>query len=197
MSCIVANESGLSTYLRVCADHMRDAATQSLDIAFTRAVEAIVAALKSGKSLLICGNGGSMADAQHIAGELVARFLLNRSALPVIALGSNVATVSAWGNDVGFVSVFAREVEAFGQPDGVLLAISTSGNSANVLAAVDQAKAMGMTTIGLTGGAGGKMATVCDILICPKVEGTPTIQEIHTPIYHLLCQHVEARCAEA
>ena len=194
---IVAGSPGLSDYLTACADAMRRAVTQEVEVAFNRAVDAIVVALKAGKPLLICGNGGSMADAQHIAGELVARFLLNRRALPVIALGSNVATLTALGNDIGFSSAFAREVEAFGQAGGVLLAISTSGNSANVMEAVAEARAMGMTTVGLTGGAGGEMARVCDILISPVVEGTPTIQEIHTPIFHLLCREVEARCARA
>lgn len=197
MSCVVAETPTLSAYLETCADRMRAAATFELDVAFNRAVEAIVACLSSGKTLLICGNGGSMADAQHIAGELVARFLLNRKGLPVIALGSNPATLTAWANDVDYASLFAREVEAFGQPGGVLLGISTSGNSGNVLAAFAKAKDLGLTTIALTGGAGGKMAQpgTCDIALCPAAPNTPSIQEIHTPIYHLLCQQVEARCA--
>lgn len=195
MSCVVAASESLSNYLDTCAARMREAATAELDAAFNRAVEAIVAALTAGKPLLICGNGGSMADAEHIAGELVARFLLNRKALPVISLGSNGATLTAWANDIGYASLFAREVEAFGQPGGVLLAISTSGNSGNVIEAIAKAKAIGLTTIGLTGGSGGRMKDACDILISPAIEGTPTIQEIHTPIYHLLCRQVEARCA--
>jgi D-sedoheptulose 7-phosphate isomerase len=197
MSCVVAETPSLSAYLETCAERMRAAATFELDAAFNRAVEAIVACLASGKTLLICGNGGSMADAQHIAGELVARFLLNRKGLPVIALGSNAATLTAWANDVDYASLFAREVEAYGQPGGVLLGISTSGNSGNVLAAFAKAKELGLTTIALTGGTGGKMAQpgACDILLCPAAPSTPSIQEIHTPIYHLLCQQVEARCA--
>jgi D-sedoheptulose 7-phosphate isomerase len=197
MSCIVAGSPGLADYLTACADAMRAAAAPELEREFNRAVEAIVDSLRAGKPFLICGNGGSMADAQHIAGELVARFLLNRKALPVIALGSNAATLTAWGNDVAFSTVFAREVEAFGTPGGALLAISTSGNSGNVMEAIAKARDIGMTVIGLTGGKGGKMAQACDILISPQVAGTPTIQELHTPIFHLLCREVEARCAEA
>lgn len=199
MSCVVAETPSLSAYLETCADRMRAAATFDLDAAFNRAVEAISAALIGGRSLLVCGNGGSMADAQHIAGELVARFLLNRKGLPVIALGSNPATLTAWANDVDYPSLFAREVEAFGGAGGVLLGISTSGNSANVLAAFARARALGMTTVALTGGAGGKMAEpgAVDVCLCPAAPNTPSIQEIHTPIYHLLCQLVEARCAAA
>ncbi|WP_337998073.1 SIS domain-containing protein [Oleispirillum naphthae] len=197
MSCIVAGASGLETYLLACADRMRAAATLELEAAFNAAVEAISAALSAGRPLLICGNGGSMADAQHIAGELVARFLLDRKALPVIALGANAATLTAWGNDIGFAGAFAREVEAFGAAGGVLLAISTSGNSPNILAAVEQAKTMGMTTVALTGGSGGKLAPACDIAICPKADGAAAIQELHTPIFHRLCELVEARCAGA
>lgn len=197
MSCVVAETPSLSTYLETSAERIRAAATPELDAAFNRAVEAIVAALTAHKPVLVCGNGGSMADAQHIAGELVARFLLNRKGLPVIALGSNAATLTAWANDVDYPSLFAREVEAFGQPGGVLIGISTSGNSGNVLAAFAKAKSLGLTTIALTGGSGGKMAEpgACDITLCPAAPNTPAIQEIHTPIYHLLCQQVEARCA--
>ncbi len=197
MSCVVAESQSLSAYLETSAERMRAAATADLDAAFNRAVEAIVAALAAGKPLLVCGNGGSMADAQHVAGELVARFLLNRKGLPVIALGSNAATLTAWANDVDYPSLFAREVEAFGREGAVLLGISTSGNSANVLAAFAKAKTMGITTIALTGGSGGKMAEpgAVDVCLCPAAPNTPAIQEIHTPIYHLLCQLVEARCA--
>jgi len=195
MSSIAADASGLETYLRACADRMRAAATPELETAFDAAVEAIVDALTAGKPLLICGNGGSMADAQHIAGELVARFLIDRKALPAIALGANAATLTAWGNDIGFAGAFAREVEAFGAAGGVLLAISTSGNSPNVLAAVEQAKTMDMTTVALTGGSGGKLAAACDISVCPKAEGAAAVQELHTPIFHRLCELVEARCA--
>jgi len=185
----------MSQYLTACAEAMQKAATETLDVAFAQSVDTIVTALKAQKPLLVCGNGGSMADAQHIAGELVARFLINRKALNVIALGSVAATMTAWGNDVDFSDVFAREVEAFGAEGGVLLAISTSGNSGNILKAIEKAHAQGMTVIALTGNQGGKMADVCDIVLCPEVEGTPHIQEIHTPIYHLLCAQVEARCA--
>jgi len=176
---------------------MENAATPELDAAFVKTVDVLVSALTSDKPVLVCGNGGSMADAQHIAGELVARFLINRKALNVIALGSVAATMTAWGNDIDFSDVFAREVEAFGKAGGVLLAISTSGNSGNILKAIEKAHALGMTSVALTGNSGGKMVDVCDVVLCPVVEGTPHIQEIHTPIYHMLCAQVEARCAAA
>jgi len=188
----------LSSYLKTCAENMQQAArTPNMDVAFVESVDLIVRALMSGKPVLVCGNGGSMADAQHIAGELVARFLKNRKALNVIALGSVAATMTAWGNDIDFSDVFAREVEAFGCEGAVLFAISTSGNSGNIMKAIDKAHNMGMSVIALTGNTGGKMAEVCDVVLCPAVEGTPHIQEIHTPIYHLLCAEVEAKCAAA
>ena len=185
----------LSQYLTETAANLTKAAEADLDGAMERAIDVIVTALTAGKPLLVCGNGGSMADAQHIAGELVARFLLNRKGLPVIALGANPSTVSAWSNDVSYEDQFARETEAFGSEGGVLLGISTSGNSGNVLVAMDKAKAMGMTVIALTGQGGGKMADKADILLAPPVTGTPRIQETHSPLYHYLCMRVEAACA--
>lgn len=155
------------------------------------AIEAIAKAFKAGKPLLVCGNGGSAADAMHIAGEFVGRFLKERKAQKCIALSSNPATLTAWANDYSFDTVFSRQVEAYGEQGGVVWGISTSGNSANVLKAFAQAKAMGMTTIGLTGQGGGKMAPCSDILIAAASRETPFIQQVHLCIYHYICQMVE------
>ena len=147
-----------------------------------QAVEAIVSALKDGKPLLVCGNGGSMADSLHIAGELVARFKLDRRGLKVIALGSNLSALTAWGNDVNFESHFAREVEAFGEPGGILLGISTSGNSANVVAAVDKAKARGVGAVARTGDGGGARGEMVDSLLAsPVTETAPTSATLAPP----------------
>lgn len=169
---------------------------RELSAAMESAVEAIVAGLGAGKPLLICGNGGSAADAIHIAGELVGRFLKERKAYNVIALPSNVGVMTAWGNDYGFDTVYSRQVEAHGVPGGVLIAISTSGNSTNVLLAAEQARAMGMTVVSLTGATGGKLAALSDILLNVPSTFTPVIQQGHLCLYHHLCEAVEARLAD-
>ncbi len=154
-----------------------------------------VDALKVGKPLLVCGNGGSASDAMHIAGELVARFLKERKGLNCICLSSNTAMITAWANDYDYDSVFARQVEAYGQGGGVLIAISTSGNSKNVLQAAQKAKAMGLAVIGLTGCGGGKLAPVCDVVLDAPSTFTPMIQQVHVCLYHYLCEQIEARMA--
>lgn len=160
-----------------------------------RAVDAAFTALAADKPLLICGNGGSAADAMHIAGELVGRFLKERRALKAIALSADSAILTAWGNDVGYDDVFARQVHAYGETGGVLLAISTSGRSKNVIAAVEAAKAKGMITIGLTGQGGGLLAPLVDILLDVPSTATPLIQQAHVCLYHYLCAEIEARIA--
>lgn len=125
-----------------------------LDAAMERAVAATAAALAAGRPLLVCGNGGSAADAQHIVGELVGRFLAERRALKAICLSSNPAVLTAWSNDYGYDTVFSRQVEAYAEPGGVLLGLSTSGNSRNVVLALEAARARGMATIGMTGAGG-------------------------------------------
>lgn len=185
----------VSDYLAETARNTQKAAEAGLDRAMNDAIDAIVTALKSGKPLLVCGNGGSMADSLHIAGELAARFLLKRKGLKVIALGSNPSTLTAWGNDIDFNSHFAREVEAYGEAGGVLLGISTSGNSGNVLQAMDKAAELKMTTIALTGDGGGAMGNKANILLAAPVSETARIQETHLPLYHYLCMRVEEACA--
>ncbi len=147
--------------------------------------------LGSGGKLLLCGNGGSAADCQHMAAEFVNRFLMERPGLPAIALTTDTSALTAIGNDRSCEVVFSRQVEALGEAGDALVAISTSGSSPNVLAAIASAKAKNLAVIGLTGGSGGKMAPLCDIaLIAPHV-GTPVIQETHLAIEHLLCRLVD------
>ena len=159
------------------------------------AVDRIAEALSARRALLVCGNGGSAADAMHITGELVGRFLKERRALKAICLSSNPAVLTAWSNDYSYETVFARQVEAYGEQDGVLLGISTSGNSSNVVEAFRVAREAGMTTIALTGAGGGKLAPVSDILIDVPARNTPEIQQVHICLYHYICEAVEARCA--
>lgn len=159
------------------------------------AVDRIAEALSARRALLVCGNGGSAADAMHITGELVGRFLKERRALKAICLSSNPAVLTAWSNDYSYETVFARQVEAYGEQDGVLLGISTSGNSSNVVEAFRVAREAGMTTIALTGAGGGKLAPVSDILIDVPARNTPKIQQVHICLYHYICEAVEARCA--
>lgn len=152
---------------------------------------AMAAALKAGGKVLVFGNGGSAADAQHLAGELVGRYLVDRRALPAIALVTDPSIVTAVGNDLGFDEIFRRQVQAHGRPGDVAIGISTSGRSRNVLAAVEWARAHGLVTVGLTGGGGGDLARLVDHLIDVPSHETPRIQEVHGLVVHLLCQIVE------
>jgi D-sedoheptulose 7-phosphate isomerase len=147
--------------------------------------------LKSGKKALFCGNGGSAADAQHLAAELSGKFYLDRPALPAEACHVNSSFVTAYSNDYGFKKAYARYVEGFGGPGDVLIALSTSGNSENILEAITAAKEKEMVVIGFTGTTGGRMAAACDVLINVPSADTPRIQECHITIGHILCELVE------
>ena len=151
----------------------------------------LVDALKHGNKVLLAGNGGSAADAQHIAAELVGRFAFDRPALPALALSVNSSCVTAIGNDYGFDQVFSRQVEALARSGDVFIGISTSGNSANVLRAVSAAKKLGLHTIALTGLAGGKLKEVVDHCVCAPSNETPRIQECHILIGHIVSELVE------
>ncbi|MEA5468541.1 D-sedoheptulose-7-phosphate isomerase [Spirulina sp. 06S082] len=157
------------------------------------AIALLCSALSCGLPVLICGNGGSASDALHISGELVGTFLRERKALNVICLNANVSVLTAWTNDYEFDSVFSRQVEAHGQSGGVCWGISTSGNSQNVVRAMQVAQKLGLQTLGLTGQGGGKMAQCCDILIDVPSTVTPRIQELHLLLYHYICEEIEAR----
>jgi len=163
------------------------------------AAELIIASFKAGGGLYAFGNGGSAADAQHIASELVGRFLVERKALRAAALTTDTSILTSVANDYDFETIFSRQLEACGRPGDIALAISTSGNSHNVLDALGTAKAMGMKTIAMTGPGGGQCAKFADILLDVGDTGTPTprVQEAHMVIYHVLCELVEAAMAEA
>ena len=150
-------------------------------------------AMQTGRKLLVAGNGGSAADAQHLVAEFVVRLVDNRPALRAIALTTDSSILTAGGNDFGFDTIFSRQIEALGQPGDVFLGISTSGNSKNILKAFHQAKKIGITTIGLSGNDGGQMRTLCDHNIIVPSSITMNIQESHLALEHIFCMIVE-RC---
>ncbi len=156
-----------------------------------RAALCMARALAGGGKILVCGNGGSAADAQHMTGELLGRFLMERPSLPAVALTVDTSTLTAIGNDYGYDDVFARQVHGLGRPGDVLVAISTSGNSSNVLKAVEAAREEGMAVVGFTGKGGGRMAALCDHLIDVPSSHTPHIQEIHEAVMHLACRLID------
>ncbi len=160
---------------------------------FDRWVVLCEQALLSGKKLLFIGNGGSAADAQHLAAELVVRFKLTRRGLPALALTVDSSALTAIGNDFGFDQLFSRQVEALGAEGDVLIALTTSGNSENVLRAVPVAQAMGIQVVAMTGASGGKIATMADVCLRMPSDDTPRIQEAHTLLGHMLCDLLEQR----
>lgn len=147
--------------------------------------------LQSGGKIIFAGNGGSFADAQHLSAEFTSRFLFDRSPLPSVALGTNSSAMSAIGNDYGFEQAFARELQAIAQPDDAFIAISTSGNSPNILAAIDIARQIPIRAVAWTGKTGGKLTDQCECLKMPSLE-TARIQECHIMLGHILCELVEA-----
>jgi D-sedoheptulose 7-phosphate isomerase len=151
----------------------------------------LVTALGEGKKVLIMGNGGSAADAQHVAAEFVGRFLMERKALPTIALTTDTSILTAVGNDYGFDEVFKRQVEALAQPGDVVIGISTSGHSNNVFHALIAANEIGCKTVGLLGRDGGNIGGIVDVNLTVPVEETPRIQEAHGTILHIVCDLVE------
>ncbi|MEI9971482.1 MAG: SIS domain-containing protein [Ignavibacteriota bacterium] len=183
----------LSQYLAASAELLQRSAAAIGQHVVDGAVDCIVDALSAGQSLLVCGNGGSAADAMHITGELVARFLKERRAFRAICLADNPVVLTAWSNDCSFDTVFARQVEAYGGEGAVLLGLSTSGTSRSVVAAFEQARRMGMRTIALTGEGGGALAPLANYLLAVPSRHTPQIQQGHLCLYHYLCEHVERR----
>ncbi len=159
--------------------------------AVAEAAETLVASLESGGTVYFCGNGGSAADAQHLAAELAGRYLGERPAIAAVALTTNSSALTAIGNDYGFERVFARQLEGVGTAGDVLVAISTSGGSPNVLAAIEAAHRQGMTVVGLTGLKGRRFAALCDLALVTPSDATPRIQEGHIAMGHALCELVE------
>ena len=153
----------------------------------------VVEAYKNGKKTIIAGNGGSASDALHFAAEMVCRFEKNRKALPSIALSENVSTITAIGNDFGYEQIFSRQLEAFGEKGDVFIAISTSGNSPNIVKALETAKEMGIFSIGMTNADGGKMKSMCDMCYCAPSKITARAQECHILVIHILARLIEEK----
>lgn len=153
--------------------------------------------LLAGGKILLLGNGGSAADCQHIAAEIVGRYQRERRGLPAIALTTDTSILTAVGNDYGFERIFSRQVEALCTPADVVIGLSTSGNSPNVLAAIHTARQIGAFTMGLTGGSGGKLAQCCDLSLVVASNDTPRIQEAHILVGHLLCDLIDAETLDS
>lgn len=153
--------------------------------------DAMVSAMKSGNKVLICGNGGSASDAQHITGELVGRFQKERKGLPAIALTTDTSVMTAWCNDYDFSTIFSRQVEALAKPGDVIIGISTSGNSDNVIKAFVEGKKIGTVNISMTGRDGGRLKPMSDYNINSDSSNTARVQECHILAYHIICELVE------
>ncbi len=184
--------TGLEAYLEQSASVLKSPSMARLGVTLDLAVHQVARALSQGLPLLVCGNGGSAADAMHITGELVGRFLHERPGLRCYCLTSNSCVLTAWSNDYAFETVFARQVEAYGEPGGVLLGLSTSGQSPNIIAAFKKAMEIGMSTIAFTGEQGEHLADRVDFLLNVPSTSTPIIQQAHICLYHYLCAQLEA-----
>jgi D-sedoheptulose 7-phosphate isomerase len=161
-------------------------------LATARAIaEVVINALRSGNKILLIGNGGSAADAQHIAAEIVGRYKQDRPALPAVALTTDTSALTAIANDYGFEQVFARQVEGLGQHGDVLLALSTSGRSPNIVAALRTARERGLATVGFTGSKGETMGALCDHLLVAPTDDTPVVQQIYLTVAHGICDAIE------
>jgi D-sedoheptulose 7-phosphate isomerase len=184
----------IADVFRQAATHMgRIADTASYLDAVGQAVNLLEGAFRTGHKLLVFGNGGSAADAQHLTAELVGRFEADRRPVAAIALTTNQSILTAWSNDHSFDDVFARQVEALGREGDVALGISTSGNSANVVQGLRRARELGLRTAGLTGKGGGALVDLCDVLVTVPLESTARIQEVHLVTYHAICGALEER----
>lgn len=173
--------------------HVADATLRAVRDEFAKTVRLMEESLRAGGKLLFFGNGGSAADAQHIAAELVVRYKTDRKAISAIALTTDTSTLTACGNDLGFEALFERQVEALGRPGDVAIGLSTSGKSPNVVRGLRQGRSAGLRTVGLTGGTGGDMLAVCDAIIRIPSPVTARIQEMHITIGHMLCAALESR----
>lgn len=187
----------LKNYLEESAQAIQvTAADDALLSAVDQAVGLIIDTLSKGLPVLVCGNGGSACDALHITGELVGRFLMERKALNVIALSDNVSIITAVANDYSYDQIFSRQVEAYAKPGAVLIGLSTSGNSTNVVCAFETARHQGMKTVAFTRAGDTKMAPLSDVLIAVPASSTPLIQQVHICLYHYLCHAIEQEMFE-
>ena len=188
MSDIAFTENYLATSVAAFGAFAEDVAAR--DTMIDMATD-IVTAMQAGGKLMICGNGGSAADSQHIAGEFISRLMFDHAPLPAIALTVDTSAITATGNEYGYEHIFTRQVIGLGRAGDVLLGISTSGNSPNVLAALAEARARGIVTHGFAGGGGGRMVELCDRLVRAPSTWTPVIQQIHITAAHIVCALVE------
>ncbi len=157
------------------------------------ATECIVDCIKNGNKILLAGNGGSAADAQHFAGEIVGRFMMERKSIPALSLCVDPSVMTCIGNDYGYDMVFARQIEGIGQAGDVFVAISTSGNSENIIKAIEAAKEKKIKVVGFLGKGGGKIKDMCDYALVVPSDDTPRIQEVHTFSVHLMCEYIEKK----
>jgi len=195
---VASSTQQIDRIMAIWNEHMEvSKALPILAPAVSNAVDMICSSLATGGQLLIAGNGGSAADAQHIAAELTGRFLRERQPLRALALHVNTSALTAIGNDYGYEHVFARELSAHARPGDVFLAITTSGNSRNILRAIEAARNSKAVVIGLTGESGGQMRAACDLCLCVPSKSTARIQEMHITIGHAICELLEERLAEA
>jgi len=190
-----ANWAGeIAAQLCASADVVARVAHEEADL-LARMASLLVLRLEAGGTLFLCGNGGSSADAMHVATELVARYKIDRRALPAMALGVDPTFVSAWSNDMTFEHVFARQLEGLARRGDVLWCFSTSGNSPNVIHAARTARELGLTTLGFSGAGGGQLRQSVDLCLCVPSTETPHVQEAHMAAAHVLCELIERACA--
>jgi D-sedoheptulose 7-phosphate isomerase len=185
--------SPISSALKASAEHLTRASEGPYPAAVDAAIDLLADALRRSNKLLVFGNGGSAADAEHICAELVGRFAMRRAPMAAVALTSNSALLTAWSNDEAFEGVFVRQIEALGRPGDVAWALSTSGTSPNVVAAMRRARVLGLRTIAMTGDGGGALAGLCDVLMAVPALETPRVQEVHLATYHAICAELERR----
>lgn len=183
--------------LKDSADLKLKMLSDGLEQDIERIARLVIDTLLKGSKILLVGNGGSAADAQHIAAEFVGRYLIDRRALPAIALSADTSCLTAISNDMGYEKIFSRQLEALGAPGDLLWALSTSGNSANLLSALKTAKSLGVSTVCLLGKGGGKMKGMGDFELIVPSDDTPRVQEAHITIAHLICEAVETQIGDA
>jgi D-sedoheptulose 7-phosphate isomerase len=188
----------IARYLEASQEALRAALGDAEFVnAVAQAAQLVIDALRAGKKVLIAGNGGSAADAQHLATELMVRYYIDRAALPAIALGTDASSATAIGNDLGFEHLFSRQVSALGNEGDVLIALSTSGRSPNILAACEAARTRRMRVVGFTGTKRGSMQDLCEILVRVPSDKAPLIQQTYMAAGHALCEIVERELAKA
>ncbi|MFT0876590.1 D-sedoheptulose 7-phosphate isomerase [Rhodopseudomonas sp. G2_2311] len=186
------SQDKIAAHFQLSLAAMTAAAGDATLLSASRAIAAAsIKALQQGRKILLAGNGGSAADAQHIAAEIIGRYKRDRAAWPAVALTTDTSALTAIANDYGFERVFARQVEGLGQPGDVFIGITTSGRSPNILAALEVARQRGLVTVGMTGPSGGSMGTLCDHLLIAPAPETALVQQIHLMAAHAICDEIE------